>query len=132
MNKTEYDQYMTCKPAAAPMLSIDDIGHTERTLAYGYTCDRETWHAYVKGSELHVVVYRNNYNDQTKPPAIVSYTHGRELPIETLRPDKRVYPHATDVAFAHLMRNRQMPLPFARFDENANVDSNATFIGHIA
>lgn len=34
----------------------------DRTLLYGYTCDRETFHVYMKNQNIHVVIYKSVYD----------------------------------------------------------------------
>jgi hypothetical protein len=106
MNPTEWAEYGATATAPEPLtLSIDEVGHDERTLAYGYTCQRQSWHAYVHDHELHVIIY-----DYSKNAAF--YIHGERLPLEDLKPDKRVYPDACELAFSQLMRRRDHQLPF--------------------
>jgi hypothetical protein len=40
----------------------------DRTLLYGYTCERETFHVYLKNKNIYAVVYENDYStDKAKP-----------------------------------------------------------------
>lgn len=85
-------------------LSIRNVGTTERTLAFGYTCNRDTWHAYVQGGELHVLTYPYR-------GAPTAHLHGESMEVEALRPDKRVYPDTVDSLFARLMFDCGAELP---------------------
>jgi len=85
----------------------------DRTLLYGYTCARETFHVYLKDVKIHVVVYNTNYSeDQARPQNM------REIPVKSnydYIPDKRLYPEACDYHFCKLLKNCGMNLPFTGF-----------------
>ena len=40
------------------ILTVDDLNNKQnRTLLYGYTCNRETWHVYLKDEVIYTVMY---------------------------------------------------------------------------
>lgn len=107
MNKNQYLQLTT---EAAPELFRADasvlVDQTPRTLLYGYTCDRETWHVYLADGAIHKVVY--GY-----PKSLELYVHQSQgLTLEDCVPNKRLYPEACDFEFCSLLTSRGINLPF--------------------
>ncbi len=90
--------------ANTPTIHIDDLNAGDHTLAFGYTCDRDTWHAYVMDNEIHILVYPYRGDP-------LSYERGFDIEAERLRPDKRVYPDTVNETFARLMREAGAELP---------------------
>lgn len=83
---------------AEPVVSVSDLeDRTPRTLLYGYTCDRFTFHTYLGTDDLlHRVIY-------TSDRRVISEIHGQQLQSYLCRPDKRVYPNASDYQFCRLL-----------------------------
>lgn len=104
MNRQEFENYQGTA-RCAHTISVEDLDDGDHTLAYGYTCDRDTWHAYVFNDEIHVLIYPH----QGDP---LLHRHARTMDTEDLRPDKRVYPDTVNEIFARLMRNEGTELPF--------------------
>lgn len=53
----------------------------DRTLLYGYDCDRATWHIYQKDGELHRAVYRpSDLNSRTKPETTSTVRRSKRKP----------------------------------------------------
>lgn len=98
------------------LISVKDLLNTkDRTLLYGYTCARETFHVYLKNNEIHTVMYNNDYSGDYKKPKDM-----RELTIKSnydYVPDKRLYPEACDYEFCKLLKERGINLPFTTFNE---------------
>lgn len=94
------------------LLSVNDLeNHNDRTLLYGYTCERETFHVYLKNNEFHRVIYHD-------------ITDMRELKIEyngEFIPDKRLYPESCDYEFCCLLKERGIELPFTWFNEKGDL-----------
>lgn len=126
MNRKDFEIYQSMG-VVGQTVALDEVGNVDRTLAYGYTCVRESWHAYVYHGEIHVVVYTGGWD--TRPADVKSHVRGRKLDAILLRPDKRVYPHHTDAVFATLMLAKGCPLPFTTFDDE--MDPRTPFAGHI-
>lgn len=102
------------------LINAKDLLNTkDRTLLYGYTCARETFHVYLKNNEIHIVIYNNDYSgDYTKPKNM------RELAIKSnydYVPDKRLYPEACDYEFCKLLKERDISLPFTGFNEERTI-----------
>lgn len=97
-----------------PEVSISDVGPHDRTLLYGYSIDRHSWHVYVQGGEIHLCVYASD-------GWVEEHTAAETWPARNLIPDKRVYPHATEAGFARLLLSRGVSIPFTTFrDDNAD------------
>lgn len=99
---------------------------TDRTLLYGYTCARETFHVYLKNGEIHTVVYGNDYSGTSKQPKNI-----REILVSSnydYIPDKRLYPEACDYEFCKLLKERNISLLFVAYNENRDVRNFYGFI----
>lgn len=92
----------------------------DRTLLYGYTCERETFHVYLKDMQIHVVVYGTKFvEDEIRP------TDMREIQVTSnygYIPDKRLYPETCDYKFCRLLQNCNIDLPFAAFQDRPTCD----------
>ena len=54
MNKSEFEQLKKIKDLPEPIISGDTLTRKkDRTLLYGYTCDRRTFHVYIKDCLLY-------------------------------------------------------------------------------
>jgi hypothetical protein len=107
-------------------LSVHEIPGPERTLAYGFTSDRDTWHCYLHGANIHVLVYKRATN------SAVSHLARPTWNVAELAPDKRVYPESVDARFALLLLERGQDLPYTRFDENRHARvAELTFHGAV-
>ena len=87
----------------------------DRTLIYGYTCERKTFHVYLKNKKIHIVVYDVNYSGVKARPENM-----REIIPTANRdyvPDKRIYPAASDYEFCELLKEKGIDLPFTGYDE---------------
>ncbi|KQO98292.1 hypothetical protein [Leifsonia sp. Leaf264] len=92
-------------------LSVTDLhDQSERTLVYGYTPERDSFHMYLLGGQIHLHIYSH---------AKVSLFHeaAPKWNPEFLRPNKRAYPQFTDFEFAVLMKRLDWALEFANFEE---------------
>jgi hypothetical protein len=112
MNRHEYEEYRGTV-ANPGKISIRDLDDGDYTLAYGYTVDRYTWHAYVADDEIHVIVYSNGVRGLSFLVAHGNY--GSEALPEVLRPNRRVYPDTVNKTFAYLMRDAGCELPFISY-----------------
>jgi hypothetical protein len=125
MDAKSFEQVQEPSSENVQMVHVFTLGRQERTLVYGYTLERETFHVYVRGGEIHVHIY--NYKGET-----LGHIHGDELPAEMLRPSKRAYPERTEYAFAQYMKSIGHPLTFTNFNQE-KYDENifATYYGKI-
>ena len=101
----------------------DDLKNQEdRTLLYGYTCERDTWHVYLKDGKIHVVIYEYKQS----PREVNTATN------EGFVPDKRLYPERCDFEFCKLLADYDVYLPFTTYDEKVYEETkNDTFHGEI-
>lgn len=94
------------------IVSLKDIANKkDRTLLYGYTCERDTFHVYIRHGELHRIVYNR---EDHKP---LAHDHGESLKLDSIVPDKKLYPEACDFDFCALLVKSGVNLPFTTWDD---------------
>lgn len=94
------------------LITIDDLDNqSERTLLYGYDCDRNTWHTYIQNGEIKTVIYGydSEYKDFIENRLVISN--------EDYIPNKRLYPSACDYEFCKLLKIKGSYLPFTGWEE---------------
>lgn len=109
MNREEFEALPAVR-VPSTTVSVADVHEfwRERTLLYGYTVERDTWHVYVKDGRIHRHVYRlRNGEAQT-----LYGGGGVSSPAELLVPDKRLYPERCDFQFCKTLLNLGIVLPF--------------------
>lgn len=109
MNKEEYGKIMDLQFKEIPPIRVEDLfDKTDRTLLYGYTCGRDTFHVYVKDMKIHAVTYITDYkNNAPNFMAEISVNSN-----EDYLPDKRLYPEACDYEFCEKLKKLGCHLPF--------------------
>lgn len=92
-------------------IHVDELNEPERdrTLLYGFTCDRDTFHVYLKDGQIHRVIYK--FGGQT-----INAISGVELAVNLLSPDKRTYPEACDEQFCFLMHYKDQHVSYTTYD----------------
>jgi hypothetical protein len=85
---------------------------TPRTLVYGYTLDRSSFHVYLDSEGL---LHRRIYKKETKRNEHISAT---EVESYKIVPSKRTYPECCDFEFAMLMGYKSVDLNFTTFNPN--------------
>ncbi len=85
-----------------------------RTLLYGYTCARDTFHIYFDDESC---VNKFIYNYYNKTLFHKKYEVLTNVDLKDLVPDKRVYPESTDYEFLLILLTHQIYVPFTRYDE---------------
>lgn len=124
MNQKEFEILKTYR-GVPHIISVDDlINKTDRTLLYGYTCNRDTWHVYLKDGQIVTLVYGWSYENESsefkyhvkgqmnEKSCVYSYNI---IEIENnidFIPDKRIYPNACDFEFCKLILDAGGHLPF--------------------
>lgn len=111
---------LTNKPIAITVDDLDDA--RSRTLLYGYTCDRCTFHLYLMDEEFFTFIYKENSDHFFK--------HGGTIDMERtnstmLVPDKRLYPECCDYDFCNLLQQRGIGLPFTSFNEDRQLSGKS-------
>ena len=90
------------------LITIEHMDNqSERTLLYGYDCNRNTWHTYIKDGEIKTIKY--NYEELPTELLVNSNAH--------YIPNKRLYPSACDYEFCKLLKLKGVYLPFTGFEE---------------
>jgi len=110
MERVQYDLLTTTRSRLAKSEMLAD--RAPRTLAYGYTCDRNTFHVYLGDDGfIHKVVY--SYDNEL----LVHRTESDSLGLDECVPDKRLYPEACDYDFCLLLHAGGVNLPFTTWSE---------------
>lgn len=111
-------------------LALLDVHHLSpyvynKTLLYGYTCDRETFHVYLKDKEIFVVIYNNDYaTGKARPKNMrrINVTSNQDYV-----PNKRLYPERCDYNFCQLLKEKGIDLPFTTWTDG--IELNDTYYG---
>lgn len=114
MNKVDFDKFETLKKGVSPFKIVASdftFNYIPRTLLYGYTSDRKSWHVYMDTDYLvRRYVYEHGKEDQGD--LLSSFSA-----LSDLVPDKRLYPECCDFAFCLYLCKKSIYLPFSKFDE---------------
>lgn len=90
------------------IITIGDlVNKDDRTLLYGYTCDRYSWHVYIKNKVIHTICYNFDESGLHSIPICANSNY---------IPDKRLYPNCCDYEFCSLLKNCGEHLCFTTFD----------------
>lgn len=87
----------------------------DRTLLYGYTCSRDTFHVYLKDSMIHVVVYKTAKLEGKDE--VVSMREIKPKYNTDYIPDKRLCPNRCDFNFCKMLVARAFSLPFTSWTD---------------
>lgn len=122
LNKAEYEQ-LKKSSSQSKIISIEDLkDDSDRTLLYGYTCTRDTWHTYIENKQIYVVIY-----EFEREP--------KQLRVESnydFVPDKRLYPERCDYDFCRLLKNSRVELPFTTWTDEWTEDvENQKYYGKV-
>lgn len=110
MNFEQMEQLRKLKPVETH-LQVDDISApNDRTLLYGYTCVRDTFHVYYRNGLLERVIYDYNRRILSHIQSSVS------LPMADLIPDKRLYPETCDFVACSILAKHGFSLPFTTYN----------------
>ena len=90
------------------------FNQSPRTLLYGYTCARDTYHVYLDGEGC---VNKFIYDYHNKTLFHKKYEVLTNVDLPDLIPDKRVYPESTDYEFLLILLTNQVYVPFTCYDE---------------
>lgn len=111
MDKKQYEILCEMERVPARASSKELRNQEPRTLIYGYTCSRDTFHVYLAEDGIHLVVY--DYHG-------LLAIHCREsegIPLDDCIPDKRVYPEACDYEFCLILKRAGVNIPFTTWTE---------------
>jgi hypothetical protein len=102
----------------------------DRTLLYGYDCERRTHHVYLQ----HGMVYQTIYENGLQGAVVHDRTNWSSSPItllevKTLIPNKRLYPERCDFEFCRWLISYGLEPIFTVFDETQAVPDEKGFYG---
>lgn len=117
MRKEWFEKLSEIDKANEAVISIQELRPYiyNRTLLYGYTCERETFHVYIKDQKIYTVVYKTEYSWGAPMPKNM-----RQIEVTSNRdfvPDKRLYPERCDYHFCRALKERGIDLPFTHWGE---------------
>ncbi len=122
----------TLRRSAASVKDLAD--RTARTLLFGYTTDKHTWHVYLDAQGvIHRVVYAYAHPQPLLVSASSGETGGCTRNSEYV-PNKRLYPESCDAEFCKLLSDAGVDLPFTSHDASLHarrVAAHHGFAGHI-
>lgn len=139
MNQEQYTQFQAA-PYQPKLLGIHDLANRRpRTLIFGYTVDRNTFHVYLGAHDLiHVLIYSELWapedsNENQPRFLILSHTAGENGGVtdnSQFTPSKRIYPESCDLEFCQVLRRYGVSLPFTTFTEDSNEKRLERFGGY--
>lgn len=102
---------------SAETLRVDELDNPDhgRTLLYGYTLERDSFHVYLKDKLIHVVIY--DFDNR-----IIYSVAGFEIPVGGMVPTKRAYPAACDEQFCRLMIEKKQPISYTIYEDRQECD----------
>ncbi|MCC5613256.1 hypothetical protein LC612_42910 [Nostoc sp. CHAB 5834] len=110
MTPKEFEQLNQARESVLTVDSLTD--KSPRTLLYGYTTDRYTWHVYLNeyGKIVRLLTAYSGFIlfESDEPPA-----SNRDY-----IPSKRLYGESCDFEFCRLLKGHDVPLPFTTFSVN--------------
>lgn len=114
-----YDQFLEVEEICTPGqdVRVSDLSdNSNRTLFWGYTAERESFHVYLYNGYMELIIYNHAYE-------VTTYMGRREgIAADELVPNKRLYPEACDYEFARLVIARKtikgIGLPFTTYNHN--------------
>jgi hypothetical protein len=121
MKKSEYEALVGEK-ASPPKVSVAMLTNkSPRTLLFGYTAERATWHVYLgPDQKIHLVTYVGD-----ALPMLLDHLAFSENPYasnSSLVPPKRAYPEHCDYEFAMLLASHGESVPYTTFTEREPSD----------
>lgn len=121
MTKNGFEKLIQLDKETEKLICADDLTpYTyNKTLLYGYTCDRRTFHVYLKNKNIYVVIYENDYSTGKARPKNM-----RQVIVHDnydFVPDKRLYPERCDYHFCKLLKEKGIHLPFTTWDDTVTI-----------
>ena len=110
MERAQFDLLNETGPQLASAALLES--RAPRTLVYGYTCDRKTFHVYLDDSGcIHKLMY--SYEGEI----LLHKQEADGLELDECVPDKRLYPEACDYEFCQLLRKAGVHLSFTTWSD---------------
>jgi|ERR1035437_8890995 hypothetical protein len=112
MNRETFEEFQKLVEQPEQSINITQFlfDKNDRTLLYGYTTDRYSFHVYIEDGEI----VKHIYN--TIQTLFVCRRAAHIL--STLVPNKRVYPETCDADFCYLLRSHGIRIPFTTFNDD--------------
>lgn len=107
MNKEELEtlEYIDSHPV---LININDLtGRGDRTLLYGYDCNRNSWHVYIYKLKIYGCKYAHDGLTER-----IKFTENSDYV-----PNKRLHPECCDYEFCCLLKRYGVYLPFTQYQE---------------
>lgn len=101
MNIDQFESVQAIRDSGK-LLAADFAEGGDRTLVYGYTVERYTFHVYLLGGMIHRYV--------TDGPVTVSYSCDTEIEPGAVIPNKRAYPERCDYSFMRAVHGMGEPV----------------------
>ena len=117
MTKEDFERFNNIEKIKEKIIEAEDLKPflKDRTLLYGYTNERKTFHVYMKNVKIHTVIYDTDFNNGIQKPINMM-----EVEIKSNHdyvPNKRLYPECCDYHFCKLLKNIGIELPFTTYQE---------------
>lgn len=121
MKINEYLRLVSESGRTEKLLNINNLKNkNDRTLIYGYDCERNTFHVYIKDKNIFTIKYNSNgIIERVLPTSNADYV-----------PNKRVYPEYCDFEFCRLLQENDVYIPFSIY-RSSQVDKNDLYTGEI-
>lgn len=134
MNKEQLAELLGRKEPVR-LITVGDLrDQSNRTLLYGYTVERDTFHVYLRDQKFHTYVYSPRYAE--KPPyddaMYYAFLPSVDVDGEYVVPNKRLYPAACDFEYCSLLLSRGVHLPFTTFEERPPAQYYGKVFGELA
>lgn len=111
MQLEQYKELQNVQRVRNVLKGSDLKNQFDRTLLWGYTCERNSWHVYLRDGIIFKVVYDFNEN-------LLELAEDEDIKEnEAYVPDKRLYPEACDFEFCELLKEAGVNLPFTTFNK---------------
>lgn len=110
MNQEEFESLIE-KSVLPNSISVNDLeNQSDRTLIYGYTLDRYTFHVYLLNKLFYLYIY--DFERKT----VRTLPGEGNIDIDRCTPSKRAYPEACDAEFCRLVIKNGGHIPFTVFN----------------
>ncbi|WP_315740043.1 MULTISPECIES: hypothetical protein [unclassified Bradyrhizobium] len=117
------DEMMAVRQVDKTPITVSPDDGPDRTLLYGYDCERYTWHIYQKDGQIHRAIYLGSN------PSPQSFDSEAHFVASALVPNKRLYPEHCDFDFCMKLAALGIHLPFTTYGSAADGVNRKPFAG---